>query len=54
MPSKPAENGLKPATSTTESHGLKRPREEADEEDEDEVSMDEDDSDAPMEEDDDD
>ncbi|KIV95363.1 hypothetical protein PV10_03028 [Exophiala mesophila] len=54
MPSKPAENGVKAPAATTESHGLKRPREEEDEADEDEVPMDEDDSDASMEEDDDD
>jgi hypothetical protein len=58
MTSKPVENGTKPPHSAEETapHGLKRPREELEEEEEaeDEVSMEEDDDDAPMEEDEDD
>ncbi|EXJ65245.1 hypothetical protein A1O7_01586 [Cladophialophora yegresii CBS 114405] len=50
----PVENGTK-ATETpadTGPHGMKRPREEVEEEDDNEVEMEEDESDAPMEEDD--
>lgn len=54
IPARPVLNGVKPAEETAP-HGLKRPREEAEEEeDEDDAPMDEDDDDAPMEEDDDD
>jgi U2 small nuclear ribonucleoprotein B'' len=52
IPSKPAENGLKPVeVPVAQAAGVKRPREEEEEEDSD-APMDEDDDDAPMEEDD--
>lgn len=59
IPSKPIDNGLKPANTAaaTEPHGIKRAREEEgqeEEEDENEVEMEEDEDDAPMEEDEDD
>jgi len=50
MPSKPLENGV---ATDDGPHGIKRTREE-EEEDENEVSMEEDEDDAPMEEDEDD
>lgn len=51
IPSKPVENGVKPADSTP--HGVKRPREDEQEEDDDQsdAPMEEDDDDAPMQED---
>lgn len=48
---KPAENGT---TDTGAPHGTKRPRDEPEEEEDDDVAMEEDEDDAPMEEDDDD
>lgn len=53
IPAKPVENGF---SSTEGPHGLKRPRDEVEEEDsdQDDAPMDEDEDDAPMEEDDDD
>ncbi|ETI29175.1 hypothetical protein G647_01628 [Cladophialophora carrionii CBS 160.54] len=52
--STPVENGTKPTETPVDTgpHGIKRPREEVEEEDDSEVEMEEDESDAPMEEDD--
>ena len=50
IPAKPVENGVKP-TEGDGPHGVKRPRDEAEEDDQSDASMEEDEDDAPMQED---